>query len=77
MADDSNPKLGLYYEMVLKRCENFNNPYVFIDKQTLELWRQEYIQLLPDESNWDAYWNQVFEVDARAFAALFTGVLWE
>ena len=50
---------------------------VLIDQYTLNDWRQPYIELEEDKSNFDEYWNQLLEVDARGFASWFTGVVYE
>ena len=52
-------------------------PMVLIDQDTLNDWRQPYIELKEDKSNFDEYWNQLLEVDARGFASWFTGVVYE
>ncbi len=52
-------------------------PMVLIDEDTLNDWRQPYIELEEDKSNFDEYWNQLLEVDARGFASWFTGVVYE
>jgi hypothetical protein len=57
-----------------ERVENINVPYILISNTTIAEWLQPYIPLLPDESNWEEYWNQPFEADAREFASWFTGV---
>lgn len=49
------------------------DPYL-IDESKVEEWEQPYIPLNDDESNFDEYWNQPFEADAREFASWFTGV---
>ena len=63
------------YEDMVSSCESFGRPYVLIDDDVLDQWR-DYIQLLPDRSNWVEYWNQPTEADARVFASWFTGVRW-
>ena len=52
-------------------------PMVLIDEDTLNDWRQPYIEPEEDKSNFDEYWNQLLEVDARGFASWFTGVVYE
>jgi hypothetical protein len=77
LLDEKYPELGYLYEFYVYYCENLaTQSYILIDEDTLNLWKEEYIQLLPDNSNWDAYWNQTFETDARAFATIFTGIQW-
>jgi hypothetical protein len=48
-----------------------------IDETELDLWKQPYIPLLPDLSNWHAYWSQPFEVAARYVASRFSGISYE
>lgn len=49
------------------------DPYL-VDESKIEEWKRPYISLNDDESNFDEYWDQPFEADAREFASWFTGV---
>ncbi|MCM1295834.1 MAG: leucine-rich repeat protein [Muribaculaceae bacterium] len=49
------------------------DPYL-VDDTKIEEWKRPYVSLRDDESNFDEYWNQPFEADAREFASWFTGV---
>jgi hypothetical protein len=65
------------YEHLIFDCERYGYEYILIEETTLSEWSQPYISLLPDESNWEEYWNQPFEAHPREFASWFTGVQWE
>ena len=54
-----------------------DRPMVLIDEDVINDWKQPYIELKEDKSNFDEYWNQLFEVDARGFASWFTGIYYE
>jgi len=62
------------YESIVSSCISFGRPYVLIDENMLDLWRQPYIDYDETLNNWDEYWNQMFEADARGFSSWFTGV---
>lgn len=53
--------------------EDRYDPYL-IDDVKIEEWKQPYISLKDDNSNFDEYWNQPLEADAREFASWFTGI---
>ena len=74
LFDESFPSMGYLYENAVDVCIYQGISYVLIDEDILNEWRQPYIPLLPDESNWDDYWNQPFEADARAFSSWFTDI---
>jgi hypothetical protein len=48
--------------------------YSFISESTLEFWINSYIPLLEDQSNWDSYINQSYELRAKRFASYFSGL---
>ncbi|MDR2267138.1 MAG: leucine-rich repeat protein [Christensenellaceae bacterium] len=64
------------WEERIEQCISLNVDYLLIEETTIAEWLQPYIPLLPDQSNWDQYWNQPIEAHARMFASWFTGFLW-
>ena len=49
------------------------DPYLIDDNKIAE-WKRPYISLNDDNSNFEEYWNQPLEADAREFASWFTGI---
>lgn len=76
LHDESDPSQGYEYEWLVNSHIVSGTPFVLVDEAMLDIWRQPYIPLLPDESNWNAYWDQQFESDARGFASWFSGLVW-
>lgn len=56
---------------------HIERPIFLINEERLNLWKQRYVSLNEDKSNFDEYWNQPLESDARKFASWFTGVNYE
>jgi hypothetical protein len=73
LYDESDPSKGYYYESIVRSCDSSGRAYILIDENMLDRWRQPYI---PPEVDWDLYWNQPWEADARGFASWFSGVFW-
>jgi hypothetical protein len=73
LLDKSDPSKGYYYEWLVNSCDSANRRYILIDEDMLNKWRQPYIDPSID---WDLYWNQPREADARGFASWFSGVFW-
>ena len=73
---EANPSMGYLYEHTVQSCMSAGGAYVLVDNDRLDRWKQPYIDLLPDNSNWSDYWNQPLEKDVRFFAAWFTGDLY-
>jgi len=74
LFDEFHPGAGLLYEWAVNYCEGLNRRYILIDDVILDEWRQPYIY---PEVDWDLYWDQPWEADARAFASWFSGVFWQ
>lgn len=71
---DNDGEEYVVYERYVYYCEQFEYPYILVKKDEISKLWGEYIELLPDESNYNEYWNQPYEVAARDFASIFTGI---
>ena len=81
--DEWNGRYDYYYEMILDYYSSrsgfflYGNACILIDENYIQENWSNYIQLLPDKSNFEEYWNQVYERDARIFASYFTAVSYD